>query len=113
MASSSSYSYMTQSGFEQYKTNEIMTASPERLILFLYDQGIKGCKLEDKELVTKALVELIDSLNFKYSDMASRLFRLYEFALEMIRQDQFAPALKVLSDLRETWIAALSKVKAA
>lgn len=113
MVPSSSYSHIAQNGFEQYKTNDIMTASPERLIIFLYDQAIKGCKLEDKELVAKALVELVDSLNFKYADMATRLFRLYEFSLEMVRREQYPPALKVLSELRETWISAIADVKAA
>lgn len=113
MALSSSYNYAAQTGFEQYKTNEILTATPERLIIFLYDQAIKGCKLEDADLVSKALIELIDSLNFKYADMASRLFRLYEFSLEMVRKREFQLPLKVLSELRETWLTALSQLEAA
>jgi flagellar secretion chaperone FliS len=113
MALSSSYGYMSQSGFDQYKANDILTATPERLVVFLYDQAIKGCKLSDSELATKALIELIDSLNFNYADMASRLFRLYEFCLESVRKKQFDHPTKILSELRETWITAISTMKAA
>ena len=113
MALSSSYGYMVQNGFDQYKANEILTASPEKLVIFLYDQAIKGCKLNNSELATKALVELIDSLNFNYADMASRLFRLYEFCLEMIRKEQYDHPLCILSELRQAWMTAIAAMKAA
>lgn len=113
MALSSSYGFMSQNGFDQYRANDILTATPERLIIFLYDQAIKGCKLGDSGLATKALIELIDSLNFTYADMASRLFRLYEFCLDSVRKQQYEHPIKILSELRETWITAISTMKAA
>ena len=96
-----------------YRTNEIMTASPAALIAFLYDQAIIGCKQKDMDRVSKAIVELIDSLNFDYKEISVGLFRLYEFSLREVKQEKYDVALKIFTELRQVWNQATNGLKAA
>ncbi len=96
-----------------YQKNEILSSSPEKLVLFLYDQTILGCKSDDERKASKAIAQLIDSLDFKYNDIATGLFRLYEYCLRLVKDKQFKKVLSIFVDLRATWIDALQKQKAA
>ena len=86
-----------------YKAQEIAAARPEKLILHLYDYAIKACHLGNQEQVSRALAQLIDSLNFEYQEAATGLFKLYLYLLDTVKKEQFGVALKILKDLRETW----------
>lgn len=92
---------------EAYKAQEILSARPEKLILYLYDYAIKGCVAEDQKQVCVALAQLIDALNFEYESVALGLFRLYEYAMRMAREARFEGALPILRELRETWSRAI------
>ncbi len=96
-----------------YQENEVMSSSPEKLVLFLYDQAIVGCKANDNRKASKAVAQLIDSLDFKYKEIATGLFRLYEYSMQLIQKQEYSKAQVILSDLRNTWIEALRQQKAA
>ena len=86
-------------GSYDYRAQEILSAKPEVLVLFLYDHAIKGCKKADAELASNALVELIDALNFEYQEVAVGFLKLYEYCLRMVKSQNYKAALKVLMAL--------------
>ncbi len=92
-----------------YIVNEIESSSPEKLILILYDKTIEGCKKNDEKLVSKILVELIDSLNFEYSEIATGFLGLYEYCLNMVKQGNFQIVEHIITELRDTWKLAMKK----
>ncbi|OGB98536.1 hypothetical protein A2V82_02385 [candidate division KSB1 bacterium RBG_16_48_16] len=98
---------------DKYHENEIFVARPEQLLLTLYDQAILGCKKQDEGKASSALARLIDALNFEYAEISAGLFRLYEYALRMVRQKNFGQALPILTELRQTWTEAIQKARAA
>ena len=90
-----------------YLQQQIKTASPEKLILMLYDIGLKSCKAKDRQKAAKVLVELIGSLNFDYKEIALGYFELYRFALDGIHRGKFENAIWVLQGLRDVWKSAV------
>ena len=95
--------------YNNYKDQEILAASPERLTLFIFDFAVKGCKKKKEDEVSRALVQLIDSLNFEYEDVAVGLFRLYEYCMRMVKEGEFEVPLELLSELRDTWATAMGE----
>jgi len=86
-----------------YLEKELAGLSPMGLILKIYDVAIAGCNQQNTDRVSRALVELIASLNFEYRDMSTQLFRLYEYCMRCVKSGQFDTALKILTELRGTW----------
>ena len=97
----------------QYKMQEIAGASQEELVLHIYDFAIQSCIRKDEEGVSKALAELIDSLNFDYQEISVGLFRLYEYMMRLVKSGVFEQPLDLLRKLRETWHEAITKRRAA
>ena len=91
----------------RYKMQEVMGARPEQLTLFLYDHAVQGCKKRDEERASRALAQLIDSLNFEYEEVAAGLFRLYEYAMRRVKAGDFDVPLQILSELRDSWAQAI------
>lgn len=92
-----------------YKAQEIAAARPEKLILYLYDYAIKACHLRNQEQTSRALAQLIDSLDFEVQEVATGLFKLYVYLMETVKREQFEVALRILKELRETWNNAVQK----
>ena len=89
-----------------YVTNEIMDASPQKLIMKIYDFAISQCKNENLEKTNKALTELISALRYdtdEVSEISMGLRKLYEFCQDQMRKKNYDIVLQILSDLRETW----------
>ncbi len=99
----------TQGGLNPYMIQQINTASPEKVILMLYDFGIRGCRTRNRELAARVLTELISALNFEHHEMALRFFSLYRFALDQVHQNRFEVPLTILKGLRETWETSVLK----
>ena len=91
---------------QEYRYQEVMGASPIRLVVMAYDLAIRACEQEDYTRATKAISVLRDALNFDYGDAAIGLFRLYQWCLDCIRQGDYNSALTTLKDLREAWAQA-------
>ncbi len=95
-----------------YLLQQIRGASPEKLILMLYDVGLKSCRARDKGKASKVFVELISALNFDYNDVALKYFDLYRFALDGVNAGKYENAIMVLEGLRDVWeTAVLGKVE--
>jgi len=119
-----SLAYQNQMG--QYKRMKIESATPEMLILMLYDGAIKNICLAQEMILDKArieqcnnhfvkaqniITELMVSLNFEVGgDIARNLFNIYEFMNYSLAQANINKSsegldtiVTMLKDLRNTW----------
>lgn len=128
---------MMNKNMQQYQTNQINTASPERILLMLYDgairftrQAIEGVENNDASLrrygVSKAIAiitEFSNSLDHNIGgQIAEDLDALYDFMIREMtaanlknESDKLRAVEKLLVDLRQTWGEAvdISKKEAA
>ncbi|MFH0733402.1 MAG: flagellar export chaperone FliS [bacterium] len=89
-----------------YLLKEISEASPQKLIIKLYDLAIVCYQKGDFAKANKAVTELINSLNFvdeKAKEISFGLLRLYQFAQEQARKGNLEVSIKILQELRDTW----------
>jgi flagellar protein FliS len=86
-----------------YRQQQIMTASPDQLILILYDLALTACSQKDSSRLSRVLAELIDSLDFSYEDVATGFFRLYEYCLTLAHERQFETVSGIIKELRDAW----------
>lgn len=93
--------------YEQYRGQQVLSASPTQLMLMVYEQAVVQCEAQDAQRATRAITELIGALNFDAGDVAMDLFRLYEYCLWEIRKRHFADAARILRRLKTTWEEAL------
>lgn len=96
----------------EYRFQEIMGASPIRLVVMSYDVAIQACQQEDFSRATRAISVLRDALNFDYNEAALTLFELYQWCLDSVRKENYQEALRILTDLREAWITAEQQISA-
>ncbi len=94
-----------------YLEQEIMTLNPVQLLIKAYDAGIAACNRKDETKISEVLAELIDSLNFDYAEIANSLFRLYEYCLREVKRGDYDVPLKILKELRETWVQVQNSVQ--
>ena len=99
--------YQGANAVDAYRTQQVLTESPEKLVLMVYDYVIAGCNMKDKIKAARGLVELIDALDFSQGEMSIGLLRLYQYAMDKIREGDFDGAISVIRPLRETWDATL------
>ena len=93
-------------GINQYTNNTIMNATPEELILRIYDFLIVQLRKEDASKSNRAINELIASLNFEYQEASEGLFRLYQYCLDCTYAGKYGEALEIIEGLRESWSSA-------
>ncbi len=92
-----------------YLINEILNASPQKLLLKIYDFAIAQCKNENIEKTNKALAELINALRYdsvEANEISMGLRKLYEFCQDQMRKRNYEIVLRIMVELRETWIKA-------
>lgn len=110
--------------YQQYRSTQVQTATPERLVVMLYDgalanaeQGIKALEVKDWEkahhLIGKAqemVVELMAALNLDTGEIARNLYKIYEYVrgrlVEANVRKEPAPLREVitlLGELKEAW----------
>jgi flagellar protein FliS len=95
-----------------YLMNEILEASPQKLLLKVYDYAIAGVQAKNLEKTNKAISLLIEALNFEdpqAKEISITLYNLYQFCQEQMRQKNYDIVYKILSELRDTWIAIFNK----
>ncbi|MFQ5649943.1 MAG: flagellar export chaperone FliS [bacterium] len=90
-----------------YLRQQLKTASPEKLILMLFDLGVKRCRARDRTGAARVLVELIAALNFDHKEIALTFFQLYRFALDQVHSQKFENALMIFEGLRDVWESAV------
>ncbi len=89
---------------QEYRQQDVMGASPIRLVVMAYDVAIQACEQKDFERAVKAISVLRDALDFDYQEIAVGLFRVYQYCLDCIRRGDYAQAIGNLSELREAWV---------
>jgi flagellin-specific chaperone FliS len=94
-----------QKANQQYVQTQVMSADPLQLVILTYDVAIAGCRARDMEKTHRAINELQVSLNHdEGGQIAADLLGLYLYCREITRQGDFDQALKILLDLRQTWV---------
>ena len=91
-----------------YLVQKIMTASPEELISYIYEAGIKGCALKDQRRSLEAVQQLINALNFEAGDISTTFYTVYNGIMDHIHKGEYDAAREVLMDLRKTWSQAMN-----
>lgn len=97
---------LTQKRVNQYLVKEIMEATPQQLLLKVYDFAILNTQRKNIEKTNAALQELINSLNFKDEkarEISMGLLRLYQYCQEESRKNNFDIVYKILTELRDSW----------
>lgn len=119
---------MSVNGYNQYQQNQLLTASPAKLLLLAYDGAIRFCriasekmaenKLEEQSInINKALAIVSELMSTLKEDvdplLCGRLKSLYCYVVEKLAfanmnqdQTQLGEAIKILLQLRETWAEA-------
>ena len=114
-----------KNGSEIYKQNQVLNASPKKLIVLLYEGCIKNLKLAEihisenniektNQVLIKAqdiIAELMNTLDFeKGGEVAENLYRIYEYiASELIKAnmskdvEEVKRNRKLVEELRDAW----------
>ena len=87
----------------QYRQQDVMGASPLRLVIMTYDLAIRSCEQKDFEKSIKTISALRDALDLNYPEVSVGLFRLYQWCMDCIRQGDYEAAIHTLTELREAW----------
>ncbi len=124
---------MRSNPYQQYKEVQAQTATPERLLLMLYDGAISYCRrakaaIEEQnveaahENLTKAqdiVLELMVTLNPEVEQLSANLMRMYEYINHCLIQANVTKevkhveeALSFLEEFKVTWEEAAEKAKA-
>jgi flagellar protein FliS len=118
----------------QYQKNQVETASPEDLVVMLYDgarrftdqalAALQQERYQDVSLYTgkaqRILAELQATLNFEAGgEIAHNLNRLYDYWIWRLSQgilkkdqDAFREVSATLADMRDAWAEAAKQVRA-
>lgn len=97
-----------QAPYRAYRTQQVLSAKPESLVLVVYDHVIASCRAKDKKKASAGIAVLIDALDLDRGEIALGLFRLYRYAMDKIWEGEFDDALSVMRPLREAWAAAVN-----
>ena len=113
-----------QNPYANYKETQIKTASPEKLLMMLFDGGIKFMKqakdhLEKKEMKEAnnklqrsqaILLELMNSLDTKQGEVAENLMLLYDYMLNELIQanvrkdtEKIDNIMEMMREMKETF----------
>ena len=97
---------------KQYLTKEILEATPEKLLLKVYDFAIMNCQKKNVAKTNKALQVLIDALRYdtdEVKEVSIGLFKLYKYCQDKMREGNYSEAHKILSELRSSWVGIFKK----
>ena len=100
-------------GVNQYLTKEILEATPQQLLIKVYDYAILNCQRNDLAKTNSALQELMNALRFD-GDEASKefslgLMKLYQFCQEQMRKGNSTVVHGILTELRDGWLEIFSR----
>lgn len=118
--------------YRVYQEQAVLTASPGKLILFLYDRAIsllnqaqKALNNNEGEKAHNSLVgaqsilwELISSLDYKVEPLAQNLFLLYDYMLQRLveanlkKDKEIIEEVKgMLVELKESWVVVVKETE--
>jgi flagellar protein FliS len=109
---------------QAYRSNSVMTASPEQLVVMLYDGAVRFLRQAEAAMAAEQWIgagerlsraeaiidELLATLNMDAGEVASRLEGIYVFCKRCLIEARLerAPAkvghvIRMMGDLREAW----------
>lgn len=91
-----------------YLEQEVLSWSKEKIILKMYDLFLVGARKGDTSKMNRVLVELMSSLNFEHEEVATRLYRLYEYCQRCVVQKKYDEAYMIIKELRVSWSQAFN-----
>ena len=119
--------------YQKYKSQQVVSASREKILLMMYEAAIKFTKLairaaEEKKIAERCenigrafdiVLELNNTLDHKVGgDISARLEQLYMFMTDQYTKANISGAteplksnLKMLETLYDGWVQAVEKVK--
>ncbi|HHV82398.1 MAG TPA: flagellar export chaperone FliS [Tepidanaerobacter syntrophicus] len=118
-------------GYQQYRYNSIVSASPERLMIMLFEGAIKFVRLAKKAVEEKdiesanyniaraedIIAELEASLDMSY-EVSEDLVRIYDFLYRQLIEANIKKDINILdtvesmlADLKDTWSEACLRLK--
>ena len=105
---------MVQAAFKEdrknnpYLVQKVMTASPEQLVVYVFDAALIACARRNKSKSIEAVQALISSIRFDHQDIATTFFNTYGSIINYIKKDDFPTAEKLLSEIKKTWKIAMN-----
>jgi len=105
---------MVQAAFSQskqsnpYLVQKVMTASPEQLVIYVFDAAILACSRNDKAKAIQAMQVLIDALKFDYHEIATSFYNSYRGIITLLTRSDFETAKKLIVDVKGTWERAMN-----
>ncbi|MDP2037981.1 MAG: flagellar protein FliS [Ignavibacteria bacterium] len=104
--------YMMNKQVNKYLMNDILNASPEQVIMKIFSFAIQNCQKHDISKTNEALQVLINALNFEHpeaKEISIGFFRIYRYCQDQMRKQSYEIVYKTLTELKESWEAALAK----
>ncbi|MDP2365094.1 MAG: flagellar protein FliS [Ignavibacteria bacterium] len=101
---------LNKSKINPYLTNQILNASPEQLLIKVFDFAVVHSEKKEMIKTNTAIQELIGLLRFddeNFKDLSINLLRLYQFCQDQARKNNFDIVTKILTELRESWLQAI------
>ena len=96
----------------QYLANDILNATPEQVILKIFDFAIVNCQKQNMVKTNEALQVLINALNFDHpeaKEISIGFFRIYRYLQDQMRKKNYDLVYKTLTELKATWENALAQ----
>ncbi len=94
-----------------YLVKEILESTPQQLLIKIYDFAILNCQRRNLAKTNSALQELINSLRWdseEVAEISSGLNNLYQYCQDEMRNKNYDIVLKILTELRESWLTAFN-----
>ena len=92
---------------DPYLVQKILTATPEELIVYIYDVAIAACGRKDKIKASEAIQQLISALRYDHKDIASNFYNTYSYILDEVHKENYEDAGEMLKEIRSTWKKAM------
>ena len=102
-----------KSKLNPYLVKEIMEATPQQLLIKIYDFAITSCQKHDLYKTNAALQQLISSLRFDTDEVrhvSIGFLKLYQYCQDQMRKKNYSTVIEILSELRKSWLEAFSKL---
>ncbi len=91
-----------------YLVKEIMEATPQQLLIKIYDFAILNCQRKNLAKTNQAVQELINSLSWEgeeVSNVSAGLLKLYQYCQDEMRKKNYEIVYKILTELRDSWLS--------
>jgi len=99
-----------RSKLNPYLANQILNATPEQLLIKIFDFAVVHSEKQDMIKTNNAIQELIGFLRFddeSYKELSINLIKLYQYCQDQTRKSNFEIVSKILTELRESWLQAI------